>query len=92
MIKPNPNLGVNPIFLQLSLYLNYTTLMLAEAKALPDVADAAVANEVTRGVVEGDARRYPVKGVRLCDSPSKDGHADEPAADGAEDGDLSTGL
>ena len=66
--------------------------MLAEVKALPDVADTAVANEVSRGVVESNARRYPVKGVRLCDSPSEDGHADEPAADGTEDGDLSAGL
>lgn len=51
-----------------------------------------MANEVACGVVESDACRYPVKSVRLRDSPSKDGHADEPAADGAEDGDLSAGL
>lgn len=51
-----------------------------------------MANEITRGVVESDACCHPVKSVRLRDSPSKDGHADEPATDGAEDGDLSTGL
>lgn len=66
--------------------------MLTEAEALPDVADTAVTNEVARGVVEGDACRHPVKGVWLRDGPGKDGHADEPAADGAEDGDLSAGL
>ena len=59
---------------------------------MPDVADTAVANEVARGVVESDACCHPVKSVRLRDSPSKDGHADEPTADGTEDGDLSTGL
>ena len=59
---------------------------------MPDVADTVVANEVARGVVESDACCHPVKGVRLRDSPSKDGHADEPAADGAEDGDFGAGL
>lgn len=59
---------------------------------MPDVADTAVANEVARGVVESDACCHPVKSVRLRDSPSKDGHADESAADGAEDGDFRAGL
>lgn len=59
---------------------------------MPDVADTAVANEVSRGVVESDACRYPVKSVRLRDRPSKDGHADEAAADGTKNGDLSAGL